>query len=256
MEFDDLSKQRIDYSTGPNGETVAVLTLTLQDGSIHRYTASLAPAELDAYTEALGAQEAAGLAVVAGLEPSEVAGLFGDIVKGVSKAAKSVANVAKKVVTSKVFKTAGKGLALAAPAMGPFAPAAMTVAAGMATASKLGDAAVAAEAGAKRAAKALTRQAKRGVAKIAKTPRARSFLLGAANAKRKRGTARASGKKGPSWGKVKRTVKRTRSKRKRQSKPRLLDALKAGKLRSNKPGTVTLSALRAADAKGRVFWVA
>jgi len=268
--FEDLSRQRMDFSVGPRGETVATLTVSLGDGSVHRYRASTDDDELDQLAAAFGAAEVKSRSIAGHLSEDEISGIFSSI----GKAFKSVVNVAKKVAASKVFKGAAKGLAMAAPALGPFAPAAMGVSGAMGVASKLATAAVAAEAGAKRAAKTLAKKARKLAKRLTRGKRrATRTLMSIANRKRK-GAARLAGKRKRRGRRpkleamMKRAIKRKQRELRREKKakrqaaargkvkrPSVLRAARAGRLRSNKPGKVRPSALRKAARRGRIFWV-
>jgi len=181
MDMDNiegLSNQRLDYTIGPKGEVIANLTVTLGDGSVYRYAASSDEDELAALGAAFGTAELRAQEKIAGHELSEeeIAGWLDSIVKGV----KSVVGAVKKVAASKVFKAASKGLSMVAPALGPFAPAAMAVAGGMQVASKLSTAALAAEAGAKNAARMLRNSAKKTARRIGKGSKRASRFFGMA----------------------------------------------------------------------------
>ncbi len=286
MEFEDLSRQRIDYSTGPNGETIAVLTLTLSDGSTHRYSASAGEEDIKQLASAFAASEVrAGKRIGETYTDEEIAGLFGSIWNGVKK----VGNVAAKIATSKVFKYAATGLASIAPALGPLAPIALGVAGGMAGASALGHAALAAQAGAKKTAKTLTRFAKYTIRKTSKSknPRTQKKLLRIANRKRKAALRFASrfGKKRRKPARRSRSAAARAATRRRKAKiraakrratkrratptrrptprrrtttarrPDPVRSAKAGKLRSNKSGNVTATSLARAARAGRVYWI-
>ncbi len=244
MEFDDLSQQRIDYSVGPNGETVATITLTLQDGSEYTATESTTDEEVEELANAFAASEIRLRRQEIGrdLTEEEIAGFFSFI----GKAVKAVGDVAKKVVTSKVFKSIGKVVAAAAPVLGPLAPAALAIGGGMMAASKLTSAAIAAKGGAKGTARALAKSAGRKLpAKL--------------SASSKRGLLRLANRKRKSAERVARRVKLKRppSKRRRIRRvPSVFAAAKAGRLRSHKSGNVKPRDLRKAMKAGRVFWLA
>lgn len=221
MALEDHSRQRLDFSTGPDGEEVATLTVTLSDGSIHVFTASATDEELQELAPVFAKAEARGLAVEGMISDDEIAGIFGDIAKGIGKGLKGIAKGARKLAGSKVFRTAAAGLAMAAPALGPFAPIAMGASAAMGVAGKLSSAAIAAEAGAKRAARALGRGAKRYARKKTRSSRSARSLLGDANRKRKN-AAKLAGKKKrkkkkstTKWGKLAAAAKRAKKKKKK-----------------------------------------
>ncbi len=294
MDFEDLSRQRIDYSLGPNGETVAILTLTLSDGSTHRYSASAGEEDVRQLAAAFAANEVrAGQAIGETYTDEQIEGLFGSIWNGVKK----VGNVAAKIATSKVFKYAAAGLATIAPALGPLAPIALGVAGGMAGASALAKAALAAQAGANKTAKTLTRYARYTIRKTSgsKSKATNKTLLRIANRKRKSalrfasrfGKKKTSRRRRPTTRRRRSTSasrrraaaqraamrRRTASRRRKTTPTRRrtttrrrtylptrttaqpVTAAKAGKLRSNKQGNVTASSLARAARAGRVYWI-
>lgn len=283
MNIDDVSRQRLDFTTGPKGETIATLTITLPDGSIQRFTASADEAELDRFAETLAHAEVKGLneiGALADLDEIEIGSLFGDIAKGIGKAVKGTFNAAKKIAASKVFRSAGQALTAAGPAIPPpFGPAALAVGGGMQVAHKVAAGAVAAEAGAKQAARLLASSAKREARKYTGTTKAARGLVRWGNSKRKAAFRVAEGKKGrkrrgmklpdaKGWaaiaklakeqkkGKAKRSKRRTKTTAKTTAKRAdPVQAARAGKLRSNKPGAVTTATLLRAANEGRVFWV-
>lgn len=203
QDLNSLSRQRLDFSEGPQGQAVATLTVTLGDGSVHRYKAESTEQEVNELAKGIANAEIRAMKIsgeIAGMGDDEIAGVFGSIVKGV----KSVGKAARKIASSKVFKMAGKGLVLAGPFLGPLAPAAMAVGGGMMVASKLSDASIAAEAGAKRVAKNLGLSGKRSTRSVARavskrTGGRRGGWFGGikrwANAKRKAAAARAMGRR-------------------------------------------------------------
>lgn len=252
--MEDLSRQRLDFEEGPNGETVAILTITLGDGTVHRYRESTDQEELDQLGAAFATAEARQMKIE-GLSDDEIAGFFGSIAKGF----KSVVNVAKKVASSKVFKAAGRGLAMAAPALGPFAPAAMAVSGGMEMAGRLARSAVAAEAGAKRVARKLARVAKKKNRRKVRKSKSAKKLARYGNKKRKSAFARIARLAKAMKKKKKRSKKKRgkkRSKARRVKRPNIVTAAKKGKLRSNKKGNVSVTQLKSAAKKGRVYWLA
>ena len=206
MALVDLSRQRIDYTEKPNGDTVATLTVTLGDGSVHRYEGTSTAREVDQLAKVIANAEMRAMKIsgaIEGWDDAQISGMFGSIFKAV----KSVGKIARKIASSKAFKWAGKGLVAIAPALGPFAPAALAVGGGMMVASKLSDASIAAEAGAKRVSKMLTGGARRYARASARSvPRSarrgrRGFgggwmrsLLNWGNSRRKGMMARAMGR--------------------------------------------------------------
>lgn len=192
-KLESLSRQRIDYSEDANGDTVAVLTVTLGDGGVRRFTAKSSEAEVNKLAKGIANAEMRQMKIsgeIAGMGDDEIAGLFGKIFKAV----KSVGKVARKIASSKVFKMAGKGLLMAAPLAGPFGPALAAVGGGMMVASKLSDASIAAEAGARRVSRALTGGARRYVRRIARKPSSWRRLLSWGNRRRRGASARALGR--------------------------------------------------------------
>lgn len=185
--FEDLSKQRLDFSTGPNGETIATLSVTLPNGQVYRFSETTDAAEIDNLGAALASAEVTQSKIEGvGMSEAEIAGLFSSI----GKAFKKVTNVARKVATSKVFKAAGRGLMLAAPALGPLGPAALAIGGGMEVASRLSKASYAAEAGARRASRLLGRGAGSIARKVA--PRGWRTLMSYGNRKRRAALGRAA----------------------------------------------------------------
>lgn len=168
-----ISRQRIDYFELPGGKGIrAVLTVTLPGGKEYQYT------------EDVTAAEAAGqLAVEGDFDDFAVAGIFGDIGKALGKVAKGAVKAVKSIASSKVFKTAAKGLAVVAPALGPLAPAALTASAAMMTTSHLVGARHAASRGNKKAAAAATAAAVKTARAL--SPKHAKTLLKIANEKSK-----------------------------------------------------------------------
>jgi hypothetical protein len=114
----NVARYRIDGRWLESGKYQAILTVSLPDSHVFRFTSEVDPHDIARLTMAMR---------------PEVGNFLGDIWKGVKK-------ITKKVATSKVFKAAATALAAAAPALGPLAPAAM----GAATAMKMTTALVAA----------------------------------------------------------------------------------------------------------------
>ena len=164
----DLVRQRIDYVDLPGGAVKAILTVSLPGGITKRFE-SITTKDEAAQVEG----EIVGAELM--LRGPDVVGfnLF-----------KSVGKLAKKVANSKVFKLAAKGLALAAPLLGPIAPAALAASAGMGIASKLAHAGVAAAKGAQSLAREITASAAGDARKLTTTAAGAAQLLAAANAKR------------------------------------------------------------------------
>lgn len=245
--FEDLSRQRLDFSIGPDGETIAVLTVSLSDGSVHRFSASTNQEEEDALAATLATGERQ-LMRIEGCPEDEIAGMF----DFVGKAFKAIGGVAKDIVTSKVFKSAAKGLAAIAPVLGPLAPVALGVSGAMATTSSLVSAATAAKGGAKRSSKRLTQRAMADVAKRVTSKKARKAMLRVGNRKRKSAAKIAA--------KVSRRERQRRAGRPTKARPlgkvpSVFAAARAGRLRSHKKGSVTGKQLRKAMKAGRVYWL-
>jgi hypothetical protein len=102
----NVARYRLDGGWLPSGKYLAVLTVTLPDQHTFRFTSECDPHDVARLTMAIR---------------PEVGSFLGDVWKGVKK-------VTKKVATSGVFKVATSALALAAPALGPLAPAALAAA--------------------------------------------------------------------------------------------------------------------------------
>lgn len=257
-DLDRLSRQRIDFEEHPDGSVTAILTVTLPNGQAHRYTETVTPEEYDQFANVVASAEARMLQRVEGLSDEEVAGLFSSI----GKAFKSVVNGVKKFAASKIFKTAASGLQTIAPALGPYAPAAMAVGGGMQVASKVARGAIAAEAGAKQAAKALGIGAHNSASyKTRGKPALTRAVTSWANRKRKNvfSMLKSLGKKRrfqPT--RSRKALPKSWAKRKTSRKPQritVLAAAKKGRLRSNKPGDVSAKQLQQLAKKGRVFWI-
>ncbi len=193
-ELETFSRQRIDYTTGPNGETVATLTVTLGDGSVHRYKGSATEKEVDKLAKGIADAEVKAARIsgeIAGFSDDEISGFWGKIVKSVKK----VGKVARKIASSKAFKWAGKGLVAISPMLGPFGAATAAVGGGMMLASYASDMSIAAESGAKKVAKGLGINIHKKARKMARRPSTRRKLLNWANNRRKSVFARATGRR-------------------------------------------------------------
>lgn len=184
-----------------------------------------------------------------------------------------IGDAVKDVASSKAFRWAAKGLALAAPVLGPLAPVALGASAAMGTASSLVAAHGAEAVGALKTAGDLVGLAKREAKALA--PKNASKLLRVANDKAKRATGRKPGKSRASkrralarlqkraaknrarvQRKLKaRVVKRLPAKSRPAKSAAVLAAAKRGRVKSTKGGRVTASQLLAAAKKGRVFVV-
>lgn len=136
-KFDRLSKQRLDYESLPGGGQRARMTITLANGKSFTFVEEVSPADIKQYATQIAGVEIGCAMAAAPISGVEVGNIFKDIAKGFVGGVKAVAKVGKKVVTSKVMQTAAKGLAMAAPALGPLAPAAIAVSGGIGVAGKL-----------------------------------------------------------------------------------------------------------------------
>lgn len=231
IAFDkNISQQRLDYEE-VDGKVRAILTVTLPGGQTYVFSEDASQEE----GEAVEGMWDRGSEV-----PNEVGSIFGDIAKFAGKAVKAVGKAAKSVATSKVFKTAAKGLAVISPALGPFAPAAMAVSAGMGTASTLLSARTAASKGNKQAAAQLTAKAAADAKRIA--PKNAAKLLKIASDKSKAALALSSRAKP----KKKRAPSAALARMTRTASPKALSP-KTG------PGRVTLPQLAAAARSGNVY---
>ena len=139
QHFDQLSRQRVDFTSLANGGQRARLTVTLPGGRTFAFVEDVTPSDVYQYEQQIAGVEIGLIQEVGGVGAFD----FGSLTKGgiaaspLGKAGKAVGKVAKKIVTSKVMQTAAKGLALIAPALGPLAPAALGVSAGIGVAGKL-----------------------------------------------------------------------------------------------------------------------
>lgn len=188
--LEDLSRQRMDFRDNPDGSTTAILTVTLGNGDVHRFEGKSDAAEVDRLAKVIANAEMRELQIsgeIAGMSEEEIAGVFGTIYN----AAKGVYRGAQKVASSKAFKWAGKGLVLA----GAVFPPAAAVGAGMMAASKLSDASIAAEAGAKKTARKLTNAAKRYAGAVSRGNRSvANQVLTYGNRRRKAAGRRSEGR--------------------------------------------------------------
>jgi type IV secretory pathway TrbL component len=242
------TRQRLDFVDKPDGSVDAVLTISLPGGVQKRFTTNVHPSEAQAISgEIIGAEVL--------LRPQ-----VGFSFKGVFK---SVGKLAKKVASSKVFALAASGLALAAPLLGPIAPAALGAAAGLGVAAKLAKAGVAAAHGAKAVADELTAAAASDAKRLTTTPAGAAALLAAANKKRlgaekiansaRENVAPKSAPARPSNAAPARCASATQFPP--MSEGDLLARARAGRVRSNDGAAVSTSQLLAAHQQGRIFWV-
>lgn len=238
----EMSRQRLDYIDRPDGSVDAVLTITLPGGVVKRFTANVHPNE---------AQQIAGEIIGAEmlLNPEVGASIF-----------KKIGKLAKKVAHSKVFQIAAKGLALAAPLLGPIAPAALVASAGLGVASKLAKAGIAAAHGAKGVAQELTASAHRDATKLTKTPAGAKALLQAANNKRLGADKLAdTGKENhappPTAAAPTRRVPASSPAPSSSASPDVLQAARAGRVHSNDGSPITPAELLAAHNNGRIFFI-
>jgi len=181
--MNDLSRQRIDYSVGPRGEAVAILTVTLGDGSVHRYTARSTRAEVTELAAGIAREE-----MKRREEQGEFRGMTGEqrenIFFSIVESVQSVVGVRKKLASATAPPMAGEGLCQEAQRLGAYGPAAQAIGAGMAVAAKLSMAAIAAEAAAN-VAQALAVAAQRYAGTLTRDPSAFEKLVNWANEKRK-----------------------------------------------------------------------
>jgi hypothetical protein len=242
QKFDQLSKQRIDYATLPGGGQRARMTITLANGKSFSFVEDITPADIKSYATQIAGVEI-GCAMAQGpISGVEVGNIFGDIAKGIGSAVKTVGKVAKKVVTSKVMQTAAKGLAMAAPALGPFAPAALAVSGGIGVAGKLLASKTAQSVGAPRASDALAASAVQDAKALTRSPLATTGLLNIA-AKKANSVSNL----------VSNVVNNAISK---ATGTDVLAAARLGKVRSNTGGAVTADQLAKAAGAGRLFFLA
>lgn len=257
-------RKRLDFVDKPDGSVDAVLTISLPGGVQKRFVENVHPSEAQAISgEIIGAEFL--------LNP-EVGFSFKKVFKGVGK-------LAKKVASSKVFALAAKGLAIAAPLLGPIAPAALGAAAGLGVAAKLAKAGVAAAHGAKSVAAELTAAAASDAKKLTKTPAGAAALLKAANTTRlsaekvantgrenvapkpkpaTKSTAKSTAKSTPATPASKASSCKPCSSASQfpaMSEGDLLARARAGRVRSNDGSPVSTSQLLAAHNAGRIYWV-
>jgi hypothetical protein len=260
--FEQLSKQRIDYTTLPNGGQRARMTVTLPPmpgypkGRSLVFVEDITPNDVKQYATQIAGVEigcAMALGPVSGVEVgnifrnvssaamgagnAEIGSFLGDIAKGLGGAVKAVGKVAKKVVTSKVMQTAAKGLALAAPALGPFAPAAMGVSAGIGIAGKLLASKTAASVNAPLASNQLAQSAVADAKRLTTTAGGLSGLL------------KSASQKAMNAFKLVDNVVAT-------GKGDVMAMARLGKVRSNQGGAVTPAQLTSAAGAGRLFFIA
>lgn len=241
------ARQRIDYIDLPGGGVKAVLTYSFPGGVVKRFEAVTHPDEMKEVSGAL-------LRSVGCCMGDEVGrSIFKKIGKGIGKIAKSVAS-------SKVFQLAAKGLALASPLLGPIAPFALGAAAAAGVASKLAKASVAVAHGAHDVAKSLTLSAHADAVKLTSTPAGAARLLASANSKRLGAEKVAAGKPTPAPKNTNALPSSSTADHRclqlgGTTEADLLNAAKAGRVRSNQPGTATPSQLLAAHKQGRIYWV-
>lgn len=248
QQFNRMSKQRVDYESLPGGGQRARMTVTLPP------TAGYPKGRTFVFVEDLQAQDVKQYATqIAGVEIGfamqenggyvsgvEVGSIFSDIGKAISGGVKAIGKVAKAVVTSKVMQTAAKGLAIAAPALGPLAPMALGASAGIGIAGKLLSSKTAKSVGAPRAAQALAASAVSDAKRLTKTPGGALSLLKV-----------ASTKASNAFGLVDKLQNAKLS-----PAGDILAHARAGRVRSNTGGQVTPAQLQAAASMGRVFFVA
>jgi hypothetical protein len=248
------TRQRIDYVNLPGGGVKAILTVTLPGGVVKRF---------EAITTAHEAQSVEGDIVGAELALSaRTVGAFRPL-----RALKKVGKLGAKLASSKVFKLAAAGLAAAAPLLGPIAPVALAAAGGMAVASKLAKAGVAAAKGAQGVAQALTQSAAKDAVRLTGSAEGARALLDLAN--RRRLGAEKAAERTPepaaapssSSSAARAPMSRARmlapasSPAARSATDDLLARARAGLVRSSSGAPVSAAQLLAAHRAGRIFWV-
>ena len=244
-ELSQLTRQRVDYVTLPNGHVKAILTVSLPGGVVKRYETTVDPNE----------------ALVGYYDAAEVGSFFGGIARFAKHAVHSIGKVAKAVVTSKVFAIAASALATAIPGVGPALGPAMLAASGaLGVASKLTKASIAHKHGAPAVAKALTLEAVADAHKITSTPAAARALLDIANEKRLKvekisGLATVVAPKAPAATAPAMQAPAMQA-NVAPSGAALLGHARLGRIRSNRPGPISEQELLRAHQSGRVFWVA
>lgn len=251
----ELPKQTLDYIEHPDGSLTAVLTVKFANGHTERFEQKVTPEDMEAVQgEYVGGEYALGGDGEVGF------GFLKKIAKGIGKAVKAVAS-------SKVFKLAATGLAVASPILGPLAPMALAASAGMGIASKLASGAAAAASGAKKLAAEITASAHIDAKALTKTAAGAASLMKAANAKRV-AAENIPAKKAAVKPKPKPAAARPKPKLVAAPKPapkpaaapqqteaELLARARAGRVRSNEKGNVTDAQLLAAHRAGRIYWV-
>ena len=187
QKFNKMSQQRVDYQELSDGSVKARMTVTLPGGKVYHFDERVTPEDVKTYeAQIAGVEIGYALDEIGWVGSADQIGFLGGLVKaigkgikavgkGVASVAKGVAKVGKAIVTSKVFQTAAKGLALVAPVLGPLAPAALGAAGAIGVAGKLLGSKNAAKVGAKRTATALAQSAVADAKKI--SPNAAPSLL-------------------------------------------------------------------------------
>jgi hypothetical protein len=167
---------------------------------------------------------------------------------GVEKLGKAALADVKKVVTSKVFRIAASALATAIPVVGPIVgPALYAASSALGVAGKLISAGVHAARGSKSVAQQLTSDAMADAKLLTSSPEAAQALVSIANGKRKAVETLAAPTKPATRPPVVTAPKKSDD---------VLAAARAGRLRSNRGGSITPAQLQAAADGGRIFWVA
>lgn len=247
------TRQRIDYIDMPGGGVKAVLTISLPGGVVKRFETLVTPEDALAVQGQIAGVSAYPLdaGCGCGVRPGDVGW----------NPFKAIAKAAKAVASSKVFALAATGLALAAPLLGPIAPAALGAAAAMGIAGKLAKAGHAAAQGAKDVAKILTSDAANDARKLTSTAAGAAKLLAVANSKRLGAEKIAAAKPAAKQPKPKAAAKPKPAPKLgavKAGSPATVDivaAARAGRVRSNQKGVINPQQLMAAHQAGRVFWV-
>lgn len=240
QKFNQLSKQRLDYTSLPGGGQRVRMTVTLPNGKSYAFVEDVTPEDLHQYATDIAGVEIGCAMVMSPISGVEVGNIFKSIGKAIGGGVKAIAKVAKKVVTSKVMQTAAKGLAMVAPALGPLAPAALAVSGGIGIAGKLLASKTAQSVGAPLASNALAESAVSDAQMLSKSAGGMKGLLNIAGTKALNAfnlVDRLAPPSGAASGDV-------------------FALARAGKVRSNTGGAVTQEQLSAAAGAGRLFFLA
>lgn len=249
QQFNALSKQRLDFTSLPDGGQRARMTITLPpmagypNGRSFTFVEDLTATDVKKYAAEIAGIEIGCAMSMAPISGVEVGNIFKDIGKAIGGGVKAIGKVAKKVVTSKVMQTAAKGLAMIAPALGPMAAPALAISGGIGVAGKLLASKTAQSVNAPLASQQLAESAMSDARKLTKTSGGLSGLLKIASSK----VASASN-----------LVNKVM-----QQKPAapsgggdVLSLARAGRVRSSSGGAVSAAQLQQAAGLGRLFFIA